>query len=194
MAGNELAEELAEQFFGHIRRLAAGSDVTTLALLLEMGEVRSEIHSLRQGLQQIPAAVLNSLPRDTTNFTDREDSLTPILRRDLPGTGGSAPVFRHQRNGGRRKDGARRSRRAPDRAVVSRFPALSGSARAQRRPPAGHVGGRAGDPAARPGRVAAEDPRRAGRAGGAVALPGQRQARSTGCWTTTRPSPRAWAG
>lgn len=87
-----LAAEIADAFFANLRRLAAGSDAATLAMLHELEDVRSGLRTIHRSLQPVPATAIDSLPRDTTDFTDREDALTPILECTGP-AGGVLPVI-----------------------------------------------------------------------------------------------------
>lgn len=89
VSAEPLAAEIADAFFAKLRRLAAGSDAATLAMLHELEDVRSGLRTIHRSLQPVPTTAVDSLPRDTTDFTDREDALTPIVER----TGPVLPVF-----------------------------------------------------------------------------------------------------
>jgi tetratricopeptide (TPR) repeat protein len=91
--GARLAVQMTDAFVDSLRRLAAAGDPASFALLLGLEEVQSEVHSLRRSLALVPAAALNSLPRDTMDFTDREEALSSILDHQVSRSDGCTPVI-----------------------------------------------------------------------------------------------------
>lgn len=88
-----LADKVAEGFFESIRLLAAESGVSTFALLLEMEKFRSETRRYHRPPGSVPAAAVDGLPRDTPDFTDREDAVRLLVMRDIPRPDGATPVL-----------------------------------------------------------------------------------------------------
>jgi tetratricopeptide (TPR) repeat protein len=86
--GDWLARELLESFIGALRRATAAAGVGELVSRIEAEKLLIEVRSLQPVATAAPALALDSLPRDVSDFIDREEALARIAasRRSVGGT------------------------------------------------------------------------------------------------------------
>lgn len=91
--GTRLVTDLADAFIATIQRVAASGDAAGLATLLGLEAIQSEMMALRRTLASAPAAALDGLPRDTTDFTNRDESLRRIVDLHYTNDRWASPVI-----------------------------------------------------------------------------------------------------